>query len=874
MKFKTLSVASSLAIMASMAAPAYAQDEGDDENRANTIVVTAEFREANLQDTPIAITAVNAEMLEARGQTDISQVAAQAPNVSLRPQPQNGGSGLIAFIRGVGQVDFNYALDPGVGVYVDDVYIPTLSSSLLELIDLDRIEVLRGPQGTLAGKNSIGGAIKLFSAKPQGDDSGSLRVEYGSYDLVQIRGMADFALTDNLYARISGMSRSRDGYVDMLNYGPLHPNDTVPSNLARGIGNEDYETMGGENITAARLALRWMPTDRLEINLTGDYTREASEATPTVLIAAGNSTPAGVSSELFDPFSTNPSTSVGFGGTIIPGDPGLTIPWLVGTDGNPVTLDCRFVPAGPYSCDTANLASMGYDPRFVSYSSFSDAIEGNPQAPHKPYFALPIKEFEGYGIQGNITFDVTDNVQLVYIGSYRAYESKWGQDQDATPLPVAQLDNQLNHSAWSSEVRLNFDAVDGMLQGTVGGFYLDQSGEYVARVDLNYVGHTIDFIHGPDTTPSTTKAVFGTLTLRPTDMISITGGLRYTKDKKVYTYFRSNPDGSLPNPAVCFSNPAGFLTDAAGNILVDGNGDPTSAPGSQLSSLDYSPNCILNGLFDVPGEFSGNRLDWRIVGDVRFSDNFLAYASASTGFKGGGVNPRPFVADQALPFNPETLTTYEIGFKSDFWDRRVRLNGAVFVNKYEDIILQKLVCPESSLPSPCLRPENIGSADVKGLELELGLFPVDGLSIDGSLAVLDFEYSSDVDANGFLVGTSIPGSGITPYTPEVTYSFGIQYDHELDSGTISGRFDGSYQSDVFSNSENTSWANVDGRFLANGRLSYTTASEDWRITLEVQNMFDKYYFLTRSDTASNALGVVTGVPALPRTWKVAVERRF
>src|SRR5690606_15880159 len=102
------------------------------------VVVTAQFREQRLQDTPIAITAVNAEMLEARGQTNIADVAAQAPNVSLRPQPQNGGSGLIAFIRGVGQVDFNYAVDPGVGLYVDDVYIPTLSSSLLELIDLDR----------------------------------------------------------------------------------------------------------------------------------------------------------------------------------------------------------------------------------------------------------------------------------------------------------------------------------------------------------------------------------------------------------------------------------------------------------------------------------------------------------------------------------------------------------------------------------------------------------------------------------------------------------------------------------------------------------------------------------------------------------------
>jgi iron complex outermembrane receptor protein len=872
---RKLGFVSSFALVAALASPAYAQEQDDpptgtvediqDEvaeertgQRVGEIVVTAEFREARLQDTPIAITAVNAEMLEARGQTNIAQVAAQAPNVSLRPQPQNGGSGLIAFIRGVGQVDFNYALDPGVGVYIDDVYIPTLSSSLLELMDLERIEVLRGPQGTLAGKNSIGGAIKLFSAKPRGDDSGSLKVEYGSYDLVQIRGMADFGITEDLAVRISGMSRGRDGYVAMLDYAATHPDDTVPANNARGRGNPDYESMGGESIVAGRIALRWEPTSRLEINISGDYTREESEAVPTVLIAAGASTPPGVSSEFFDPFSTNPSVSVGSQGELIP--------WLVGTDGNAVTLDCRFVPAGPYSCDTANLTSMGYDPRFVSYSNFMDAMEPNPQAPFKPYFALPIKEFEGYGIHGNVTFDLTDNMQLVYIGSYRAYESKWGQDQDATPIPVAQLDNHLNHSAWSSELRLNFGALDGLLEGTVGGYYLDQDGEYTARVDLNYVGHTIDFIHGPDTTPSTTKAVFGTVTVRPTDALGITGGVRYTKDKKVYTYYRSNPDGSLPDPALCFANPGGF-------IGFNPDGTPIGAPGAVPSSLDSSPNCILNGLFGVPGEFKGDRWDYRLVADYRFSDSFLAYASLSTGFKGGGVNPRPFVADQALPFDPETLTTYEVGFKSDLLDRRLRLNGAAFLNKYDDIILGKLVCPESSLPSPCLRPENIGSADVKGLELEASIFPVDGLSIDGSIAYLDFEYTG-ASTGGFLDGTGIPADGITPYTPELTYSFGIQYDYEMTAGTVSARFDGAFQDEVYTNAENTSWSLVDSRFLGNARLSYTTADEDWRVALEVENLFDKYYFLSRSDVTSNALGVVTGVPGLPRTWSVSVARRF
>ncbi len=843
MKFKTLSVVSSLAIMAGMTAPAFAQETTatDSEGARNTeIVVTAEFREARLQDTPIAITAVNAEMLEARGQTDISQIAAQAPNVSLRPQGQGGGTGLIAFIRGVGQVDFNYALDPGVGVYVDDVFIPTLSSSLLELMDLERIEVLRGPQGTLAGKNSIGGSIKLFSQRPDGSGEGSLRVEYGSYDLVQIRGMADFAISDDVAVRISGMSRSRDGYVAMLDYGLTHPNSNVRGNTARGRGNADYESMGGESLVAGRVALRWEAGDSLEINVSGDYTRDDSEAGANVLIAAGNPVGPGVSSELFDPRSLNPSIEVN------PFIAGQNVPWLVGKNGNAVQLGCAFVPAGQYSCDTGgNL--LGYDPRFISYSNFTDGQAPTVVAPFKPYSALPITEFEGYGIHGNVTLDLSENLQLVYIGSYRAYTSKWGVDQDATPIPVSALDNQLDHSAWSSEVRLNFEAADGLLEGTVGGYYLDQDGTYTARVDLNYVGPTIDFIHGPDSTPSTTKALFGTVTVRPTDALSLTGGLRYTKDKKVYTYFRSNPDGTVPGTA---SSPC-----------------PAGPP-------FFAPNCILQGLFNVPGLFEGDRIDWRIVGDYRFSDSLLAYASVSTGFKGGGVNPRPFVADQAQPFDPETLTTYEMGFKSDFWDRRVRLNGAVFLNKYENIILGQLICPESSLPSPCLRPENIGSADVKGAELELGFYPVDGLSIDGSLAILDFEYTSPLTAQGNLVGSAINGANITPYTPELSYSFGIQYDAEVGSGTVSTRLDGSYQSKVFGTAENTSWSRIDGRFIGNARLSYTSGDEAWRVSLEVQNLFDKYYFLNIQDATANSLGTVTGTPARPRTWSLAIERRF
>jgi iron complex outermembrane receptor protein len=820
--------------------------EPEEEIVLQEVVVTAQFREQRLQDTPIAITAVNADMLEARGQTSIAQVAAQAPNVSLRPQPQNGGSGLIAFIRGVGQTDFNFALDPGVGVYVDDVYIPTLSSSLLELIDLDRIEILRGPQGTLAGKNSIGGAIKLFSAKPQGDDTGSLRVSYGSLNEVTVRGMADFGITDNLAVRVSGMSRGRDGYVGMLDYGQTHPTSNVRNNNSRGNGNSDYGTMGGQNIVAGRTALRFTPSDRLEINLTGDYTREKSEAIPTVLIAAGAVCSA-PGCTVFDPASTGASSS--------PDNTATPTPWLVGKNGAAVNMSCLFVPAGQYSCDPAARDLKGWDPRFVSYSNFMDGMASNTTAPFKPYFSLPITEFRGSGFAGNVSYDFNDNLQLVYIGSYRKYNSKFGQDQDATPLPVAQLDNELDHHAFTSEVRANFKSEGGFVEGTVGAFYLDQKGTYTARVDLNYVVPTIDFLHGPDTTPSSTKAAFATATLHPTDAASVTGGLRYTKDKKDYTYFRSNPDGTQPNGFNCF---------VANGVFSE-------------------PNCLLAGLYDITGSFKGDRWDWRVVGDYRFTPGFLAYASVSTGFKGGGVNPRPFAADQRLPFNPETLTTYEVGFKSDLFDRRARVNGAVFLNKYDDITLAKIRCPESDLETPCLRPDNIGKADVKGAELEVSLFPAKGLTFDLSASYLDFKYTSpaqggflvkivDDPAPGTVLTTAIPESGITPYTPELSYAVGGQYDHDVGNGTVSFRLDGSYQGKVFTTAENTSWSKIEGRFLANARLSWSHA-EDWRVALEVQNLFDKYYFQSVSDVTTS-LGVVTGVPGLPRTFAVSVERKF
>ncbi len=135
----------------------------------------------------------------------------------------------------------------------------------------------------------------------------------------------------------------------------------------------------------------------------------------------------------------------------------------MGKNGQPVNMDCHFVPAGPYSCDTGR-DLMGWNSRFVSYSSFLDGMANNATASSKPYFATPITEFQGSGLHGTVSFELNDNLELVYIGSYRKYTSKFGQDQDGTPLPVAQLDNQLDHHAFTSEVRLNAKSSGGTVR--------------------------------------------------------------------------------------------------------------------------------------------------------------------------------------------------------------------------------------------------------------------------------------------------------------------------------------------------------------------------------------------------------------------------
>ena len=249
--------------------------------------------------------------------------------------------------------------------------------------------------------------------------------------------------------------------------------------------------------------------------------------------------------------------------------------------------------SGPYSCDADAQLPDGVDPRYMSYANFLDGMVPTSQSPYKPYAALQNSDFVGWGLMGNVQLDLSDAAKITWISSYRQYQSNFSQDQDGSPVPIAQLDNQLNAKAWSQELRLGGDLGHGFFDYTIGGFYMKQNNRYTARVDLNYAG--IDFVHGPDLTPSTSKALFFNGTIHPTEAWSVTGGVRRSWDQKTYTYFRSNPDGTRAVPRrALHRRPA--LPPICESFF---GANPTRGLGP--TAIGNSPNCLLTGLYGVQG---------------------------------------------------------------------------------------------------------------------------------------------------------------------------------------------------------------------------------------------------------------------------------
>ena len=836
-----LALAAALCVPAMLSASeAVAQDEQASDS--SVIVVTAQFREQNVQSTPIAITAMSGDQIEARGQTNIAEITTKAPSVNLRVS-NNSGPSLQAQIRGIGQSNYSLAFEPGVGVYVDDVYYSTLTGSVLDLLDLERVEVLRGPQGTLAGMNSIGGAIKLYTKKPNGDDGGYAEVTLGSLNRVDVRAGADFTVVpDRLYARIAGVSRNQDGYVKRYDFACTHPDLAAAYDIpSQSDGRECLlGTEGGKSYVSARGSLRWVPTDNLEVNISGDITRDNSEAAPQTLIFVGTAnrtsyTPgtAGLNLSRFYPMYTTAPTN------------GLDL-W------NPTTGTSPFVPYSPWGVAGDSFTDSPY----VNYSTYCDA---QPVDGTEPYCVSPYSKVDSWGLNGHIQYDLSDNLTLTSITSYRSLEASWVQDYDATLLSNAVIPYATTNWQFSQEARLAASLFDGNVDVVVGGFYLNREGTFRATVNQGLLIFT-----EYDEVPATNWAAFANASWRVTDKLEFNAGIRYSEEEKTFRFFRGGRPGvtgTAPGPGGPPSNPPYFP------CTVDG--------------VDYGivhvGFCPLNGF---EGEYSGSNVDYRGVVQYQWTDDIMTYASIATGSKGGGVNPTPYTRAQAYPFDSEHLTAYEIGVKTSLFDRRMRLNVSAYLNKYSDFIANVFSrvaaapnpnCPIEPDALTCGFYVNAGEAEIKGVEAELFLEPIDGLLIDASAAFLDFKYT-------YLQPLAL-AAGLTydmrlPYAADQQFSLGAQYTIELGSaGSLTPRLDWSYISDQETNTVNNNiLAILPSYSLLNGRIAWNSEDDDWQVALAVSNITDEYYYTGIG--ANNNSGMTAANPAMPREWSVSVKRNF
>jgi iron complex outermembrane receptor protein len=742
------------------------------------VVVTAQFRAQSLQDTPLSITAVDAKDIEARNLSNVTDVATAAPNVNMRPGGSAQGSAAQVFIRGVGQYDASFAYEPGVGMYVDDVYHGTLLGSMFELLDLERVEILRGPQGTLAGKNSIGGAVKLYSKKPTGNGGGYIDVAYGSFDRVDVKGSADFAIIpESLSARVSAVSKQADGYLTRLDYGCMNPGSGVPA-MTTNSGCE-LGTEGGRDLQAGRVALRWVANDDLEMNVIGTILSEHSEVGASKLldITTRTNIPAGIDPRSFltDPHSrTNYATYT---------NPGFTDP-------------ARYLTA-------PGAGTHGATP------------------------VDPETEVLGREVSGKIDWTLGENLMLTSISAYQRYSGGHAADIDLTPFGVNTVSFDWAHEQFTQELRLNGASLNNLVDWTVGTYYYDATSRF-GGVNYNSAGLPSENLYVlDDRIPSRSQSGFAHADWHVTDRLGVTLGLRYTDDQKSYHFRRLNPyNVSLPA---------------------------------------YTPAGAVDG---TSSEYQGSNWDYRANVSYRWTYDFMTYAQFATGYKGGGVNPRPYVAEQVLPFSPETLDAYEFGFKVDLFGSAVRLNGAVFLNKYQEMIFtNQTPTPNSVLNAT---PVNAGDGEFRGAELEVNAYPIDRLRVDLSASYLDFELKSIGATGATIAGITLDSK--SPYAPEWKGSASVQYEIPLaGAGSLTPRLDFSYQSSFFSAVDNDPRARVDGYSLLNGRIAWRSEDESWELALSGTNLTNEYYYLNK---IRYPIGVVIGQPAAPREWKIGLRRSF
>ena len=504
----TVAAALLLATLATSPNVAEAQ-EGESTSRyaLDEITVSARRIEEGLQDAPIAVTAISGTELENRGALDVIDFADIAPNVSLKTNGAVSGFGAAprTSIRGIGQSDFVINTDPAVGMYADGVYLGRSIGSVLDLVDVERVEALRGPQGTLFGRNSTGGAINVISKKPDvgGDTYGNVTVSLGEDGYSLLRASANFPLGDESALRVSALKRERDGFIPVIAYNGL--------------------SLGAEDVQGIKAAFRWQPNDTFTLDIDTDLSEREDSAAPIIAVDFGDLS---VGETGLDVASNGTSTSLmarRFNGE--PGGPPIAPPVfpfqstetaLCGTD--PVYRDSSPTCLGDFYSSSRKGSWHAW------FDNDGNMVKADDQS------------LETYGYSVRLSWAL-ENVTIKTISSWRGFDSSFTNGSPA-PIFVATNDNvKFDQDQSSHEINLSGDFSD-RISWLAGIFYQEEDGNEIVQVRYPLVppangGTALPLVNIEDRfIDNTSEAIYAQLSFGLTDALELTLGARNTDEKK------------------------------------------------------------------------------------------------------------------------------------------------------------------------------------------------------------------------------------------------------------------------------------------------------------------------------------------------------
>jgi len=807
---RSISSGSALAAILALSAPTYAQDEApadesgapQAENNPGDILVTARRRAERAQDVPIAMSIVGGQDLTRTGAFNLNRLQQQQPALQFySSNPRNSAIN----IRGLG-APFgltNDGLEQGVGFYLDGVYVGRVGASTFDFVDVERVEVLRGPQGTLYGKNTTAGAVNITTRPPSFNFEGQAEASVGNYDFLQFKGSVSGPLVeDKLAIRLSTSLTHRRGTIY---------NEATDEHLHR----LDNATVRGQ--------LLWKATDTLDLTLFGDFNVQ------------------------------NPMCCVQYYAR-------------VGATQRPLNRQYD-----------ALAAAFGYTP--PSKDPFDRVTDLDAELNSR-------QEMGGVSLVANWDLDFAT---LTSVTAWRYWDWQPANDRDFIGLPITTVSqNPSQQKQFTQEVRLASNS-DGPLQYTVGAFYfwqkIDTQGSQVqgpaaSRWLLN-PGNVPPGSSGC-ATPTTAAcdpgvldgltstndihfsnqsfAVFGKLNWQPIEGLHIQPGLRLNYDKKSGSYVAVVTTGS-------------------------GSTELTSDQRGVLAPQSYDP------------EFS----DWNVSGDFTVSYDVTrdvhVYATYAKSFKSGGINlsglpldanNNPILSTQTV--RPEDVNNYEVGIKTQFWDRRVTFNLAAFWTEVKDY---QATVTNGQLGVIRGYLANAGKVRSRGIELDSSIRPTDRFRAYFNGAFTDAKYVDFEDApcppelSGGSSGPvpSAPGTpgGVSPSFCDISgqrlpgisrfsLAWGGEYDVPVGNGEVYLGYDASFRTRFSSNPSPSLYTWVPGYALHNFRLGYRQG-DDLNLFAWVRNAFDRNYFELLS-AQSGSTGLIVGQPGDPRTFGVTVSKRF